>query len=242
MILNYFLEIKNRIILLLIAWISTFLTCYVYREALLFTFIKPSLYLFKTNHLYFISTNLTEIFSAHLKLANFIGNQVIIFYGVYHIIIFFAPGLYNFEYINFRFLLVCSFFFWVLTTILLYYLILPWSWQFFLSYQQTCSSNKLQLYFEAKLWEYLNFFILLYNISIINCQLILLIFIYINSIKNNLIFIKNSRKVIYFFIFLISALITPPDVISQLCLGLITIIIYEIILFLIIIKDKITKK
>jgi len=241
MILKYFLEIKNRTFLIIISWIFTFLICYSYKDALLFTFIKPSLYLFKINTLYFISTNLTEIFSTHIKLASFIGNQVIILYGIYHIFIFIIPGLYNFEYLNFKFVLICGIIVWLLTIILLYNLILPWSWNFFLSFQQTLSNNKLQLHFEARLWEYLKFFIKLYNISIINCQFIILIFVYINSIEKNLNFIKNFRKLIYFLIFLISAFITPPDIISQIFLSLITIIIYEIVLFLIVLKNKTVK-
>jgi len=239
MILKFFLEIKNRTILIVVSWIFTFLICYIYKDVLLFTFIKPSLYLFKINTLYFIFTNLTEIFSTHIKLASFIGNQVFILYGIYHIFIFIVPGLYKFEYQNFKFIITCGIIVWILTIVILYKLILPWSWNFFLSFQQTLSNNKLQLYFEARLWEYLSFFIKLYNISIINCQFIILIFLYINSIKKKLNFIKNFRKFIYFLIFSISALITPPDILSQMVLSLITIIIYETILFLIILKNKI---
>lgn len=241
MVLKYFLEIKNRTTLIIISWLFTFFICYIYKDAILFTFIKPSLYLFKINTLYFISTNLTEIFSTHIKLACFISNQIIILYGIYHIFIFIVPGLYKFEYFNFKFILICSIIFWILTTILIYKLILPWSWKFFLSFQQTLSNNKLQLHFEAKLWEYLSFFIKLYNISIINCQFIILIFIYINFIKKKLNFIKNFRKFIYFVIFFISALITPPDILNQILLSLITITIYEIILFSLILKNKIKK-
>jgi hypothetical protein len=68
MLFSYFSEIKNRIILLLLTWISTFYICYTYKEILLFVFIKPSLILSKLNNLYFITTNITEIFITYINL------------------------------------------------------------------------------------------------------------------------------------------------------------------------------
>ena len=78
MLLYYFSELKNRIILLILCWLSSFCTCYSYKEILLFLFIKPSLNLTsKFNKIYFISTNITEIFNTYINLAIFISNQIV---------------------------------------------------------------------------------------------------------------------------------------------------------------------
>jgi sec-independent protein translocase protein TatC len=239
MIFNYFSEIKNRIILITISWIFNFLICYKYKKVLLFIFIKPSLYLFQTKSIYFISTNLVEIFSTHLKLSSFIGTQIIILFFFYHILTFITPGLFKFEYKNFYFILLSGGIIWITTISLLYKYILPWSWKFFLSFEQITSNNNMHIYFEAKLYEYLEFFIILYKICNINCQFLLLIIFYINVINKSIKFIKNYRKFIYFFIFLIASLITPPDIISQICVGIFTIFIFETLILLILINNKI---
>ena len=85
-------------------------------------------------------------------------------------------------------------------------------------------------YFEAKLSEYLDFFMNLNQISTFICQLFTLIFIYITSIKNYLTFIKKSKKIIFFLLFILATVITPPDLFSQIILGSMIIIIYVLLI------------
>lgn len=242
MLFSYFIEIKNRSILLLISWISTFCICYSYKEILLFLFIKPSLKLYTFKNLYFITTNITEIFNTYINLASFISNQIFLFYVLYNIINFFISGLYKFEKNNLKQTIYIFLFFWILSCISLYYLIFPFSWNFFLNFQQNLYHHHLQLHFEAKLSEYLNFFFILFKLSNLNSQILTLLFIYINNINNNLIIIKKYKKIIYFFIFITATIITPPDIFSQLFLGIFILFFYEIIIFLILIKNIIINK
>ena len=112
--------------------------------------------------------------------------------------------------------------------IFLYNIILPTSWNFFFNFQDIIFNNQLNLYFEAKLSEYLNFFINLNKLTTIVSQIFTIVFIYINNTQNYLKFIKEKKKFIFFFFFLITTLITPPDIFSQLFLGSFINIIYEI--------------
>nr|WAJ48188.1 hypothetical protein CCFAOBFC_00003 [Haslea ostrearia] len=68
---RYYIELKNRFLLLLTTWISTLLVSYIYKEILLFIIIEPSLNYSSQNMLYFIFTNVTEIFTVYLKIAIF---------------------------------------------------------------------------------------------------------------------------------------------------------------------------
>ena len=55
MLLYFFLELKNRIILMTLTWSTVFITCYNYKEILLYIIIKPSINTtFKLNKVYFI--------------------------------------------------------------------------------------------------------------------------------------------------------------------------------------------
>jgi sec-independent protein translocase protein TatC len=237
MLFFYLKEIKNRVILLFLSWISTFYICYLYKEILLFVFIKPSLIKYNINNLYFITTNITEIFSTYINLASFTSNQICLLFFCYHFLKFIKPGLYKFEKNIFQQVYIFFLIFWIFSLTSLYYLIFPYCWNFFLNFQENIYNNQLHLYFEAKLSEYLSFFMLLLKLSTLNCQILALLFIYINSIKNNLIIIKKYKKIIYFFIFFTATLITPPDVFSQLILGIFIISFYETIIILMIIKN-----
>jgi len=124
----------------------------------------------------------------------------------------------------------------------LYFIIFPFSWNFFFNYQQNIFNNQLQLHFEAKLSEYLNFFMLLLNLSTFNCQIITFLMFYLNNIKNNLNIIKKYKKFLYFFIFFTATLLTPPDVLSQFILGISIIFFYELIVILILLKNTTINK
>jgi sec-independent protein translocase protein TatC len=236
MFYKFLIEIRNRIFLILLTWFSVVIVSYLYKETLLFVFVKPSLNLFEKNSLYFIFTNLTEIFSTYLRLSYFLGNQIVLFFTFYHVLIFLTPGLYYFEYKNVTSLFSLSFLFWIISIIILNLMILPFSWQFFLSFQNSINHPTLNFYFEAKINEYFNFYTTIYYICSVNFQIFVLLFVFLDYIKGNLLLIKTFRKLIYFAFFLIATVITPPDIFSQLFIGLSTIIIYETIIISTILK------
>ena len=63
---KYFIEIRNRLLLLLLTWLSTILISYLYKEILLFSIVQPNIVFNFSNgstFFYFIFTNVTEIFS-----------------------------------------------------------------------------------------------------------------------------------------------------------------------------------
>ncbi len=238
MISNYLYEIKNRTLLLLITWTTTFITCYFYKEIIVFIFIYPSLDLFKKTCVYFISTNLIEIFYTNLIICNFISINILFFYLFYHSLMFLAPGLYKNEIENILMILFINFFLNVMFITFLYYIILPKSWEFFLSFQKTLN-NDIKIYFEAQFYYYINFCIRLFKLTLFNCYVItLLLFLLLFFKKKSINIIKITRKAIYFLILVFSSIITPPDVFSQLLMSTFTIFVFETIILLILIKTN----
>jgi sec-independent protein translocase protein TatC len=232
----YYLEIKNRIILLIVTWLFTLFMCYLYKEIVLF-FILNSTHFFQSpfesqNECnYFIFTDVTEIFYVYIDLILFISNQVIIFNFFYHFLMFLSPSLYKHEYNNLYFFIRISFFIFIISIVVLNVFLMPLSWNFFLNFQNN-GFNLIPLFFEAKISEYLVYYINLYSLCLLNGQFTLFMLVYINSLSKNVSEIKKLRKIFYFLFFVISTLVTPPDVISQLCFSFILIFIYEIITFL----------
>jgi sec-independent protein translocase protein TatC len=234
---SYFLEVRNRFLLVGFGWVFTAIVCYFYKETLLFLLIKPNFSSTNPIPIYFIFTNITEIFSTYLKLVYFLSNQVCLICFLYHVFLFLSPGLYYSEYKLLKRIFFISTFFFFLSISILNAVILPACWDFFLSFQKTTINNSVNLYFEAKINEYLKFYINLYSMCNLSCQMFMFIILFLIYIKGDLKLIKKFRKIFYFSFVIFATIITPPDVITQLILSSCMICIYEVLIFGVLFKN-----
>jgi sec-independent protein translocase protein TatC len=228
---RYFLELKTRFILLFTTWLSIILVGYYYKEILLFLLLEPDLFnIFDTNFpCYFIFTDVFEIFSVYIQLVLFISFQILILYFLYHFFVFLSPGLFFFEYYYLNYILKLITFIWFLSVFLSKYIFIPLTWNFFLSFQNLSS---VALHFEAKLNEYLIFYISFYYLCIFYCQIFTLLLFFLNFMNKNLLTIKKFRKVYYYFFVLFSTLVSPPDIVSQFLISFILVFLYEFFIFI----------
>jgi Sec-independent protein secretion pathway component TatC len=231
---KYYLEIKNRLILLLFTWSFSLSVCYIYKETLLFTLINSSDSFNALNGKpYFIFTNVTEIFYVYLELSLFISNQIAILALFYQLLMFLSLGLYQFEFLKLKASFQIFIVSWFVSTILLYKYVIPFSWDFFLSFQQ--NSNGIQpisFFFEAKIVEYFNYFTNLYYICLLNCQLLAIFTFFLTDLSEKLGEIKTFRKLFYLIFVIFSTITTPPDIVTQVIISLFLIGIYEFLIFL----------
>jgi sec-independent protein translocase protein TatC len=228
---QYYLEIKNRILLLLFTWASLLMVCYHFKEPLLFTFIDSNKYY--NNVPYFIFTNVDEIFYVYLRLIFFIANQITFIITLYHGLMFLTLGLYYSEYTQLKSVLKIFIITWLCSIILLKKVVVPFSWSFFLSFQET--NDHLQpasFFFEARILEYFNYFTNFYYICVANCQLLTLSILFLNNISEKIGTIKTFRKLFYLVFILFSTITTPPDIFSQVIMSSSLILIYELLIFL----------
>lgn len=116
--------------------------------------------------------------------------------------------------------------------------IFPISWDFFLKFQEFLSFQSLTFFFEAKLNEYLVFYKSIYYLCNLICQIVILLFVFLDLFKTNLVYVKKFRKTFYFFFFFLSTFLTPPEVMYQLIIGICMIIIYELTIIYTIFKTE----
>jgi sec-independent protein translocase protein TatC len=238
---KYILEIKNRLVLLFIAWFSTVLICYLYKETLLFVITQPYTATdFKKpmNPSYFIFTDVTEILSIYLKLMLFFSFQIFCIYIVYHFFLFASPAFFYVEYSFFGFGVKAMLLIWIISAALSTYFLIPFTWHFFLSFQDFTLTHSFSLYFEAKLKEYLYFYMSSYFLYLFYFQFFTLFVLFLNSTKLSSKKIKKSRKFNYYGFVVLSTIISPPEILSQLCIGLIIIFLYELSLLLFLLKNN----
>lgn len=232
---KYILEIKNRVILLFITWFSTVCISYLYKETLLFLFIESEL--FGDNEFkvyYFIFTDVVEVFSVYMHLIFFISFQILIIYLIYHSFVFLSYGLFLLEYYYLKYFFKTILLVWLFSALVSKYLLIPMTWDFFVNFQ---NGHYLNLHFEAKLNEYLNFYTKFYYIFLVYCQIFTVLFFFFSYVNADSSSIQKFRKLYYYFLLLFSTLISPPEVLSQIFISLILIFCYEVFILLFLFKS-----
>lgn len=232
----YITEIIKRILVIIISWISYLGICYYYKATLIYIIIKPSFKYLKQKTIYFIYTNINELFYTYLTLIITVANNLCILIIIYNIHNFLKPSLYKIEYTNLKKISQCLLIVWNLSLALLYWLILPISWNFFLKLQDSINNSHINFFFEAKLNEYLIYIASIFNICLLNTLIMSVLFGLIHNTSNLKNFILNKRKGIYLLFFIIASIITPPDIISQIFLGSISILLFEIYIYFLILN------
>nr|YP_009144738.1 SecY-independent transporter protein [Pseudo-nitzschia multiseries]AKJ77346.1 SecY-independent transporter protein [Pseudo-nitzschia multiseries] len=228
---KYYLEIKNRILLLIFTWLLLMVICYHFKEPLLFIFINSNKYCNSVP--YFIFTNVGEVFQVYLHLTLFIANQITILMLLYHSLMFLTLSLYYSEYIQLKSITRIFIITWSCSVILLIKFVVPFSWSFFLSFQETNSYlQPTSFFFEARILEYFHYFTNFYYICVANCQLLGVSILFLNAVSEKMKAIKTFRKLFYLVFILFSTITTPPDIFSQILVSSSLIIIYEFLIFL----------
>jgi sec-independent protein translocase protein TatC len=114
---------------------------------------------------------------------------------------------------------------------MVYYLIAPVAWKFFLSYQNL-NSTGVPIRLEAKMGEYLSLmmrFIFAFGLAF-QLPVVLGLLAKANLVTYQAL--KKFRKYAIVIAFLAAAFLTPPDPFSQISLALPIIILYEISIFI----------
>jgi len=231
MIYKHLSEIKYRILFSFVAWSFMMVNCYYFKETLLYVFIRFNLNVNNENLLYFLTTDVAEVFLAYVQLSYYLANQITVIFGFCQIFIFFSSGLYLFEYAYLRTVTIITIICWVVCLYILNNFFFPFSWDFFLKFQECLVFQNLTFYFEVKLNEYLTFYKSIYHLVSLIYQIMVLFFIFLDLFGTHLLVIQKLRKIIYYIFFMFSTLLTPPEVIYQVMLSICLIIIYELIIF-----------
>jgi Sec-independent protein secretion pathway component TatC len=235
---GYSIEAKNRFLLVMVNGLSTIITAFFYKENLLFSVTYQSILKLRNQQsevLYFIFTNVTEIISVYISLAFFLSHQILLIYSIYQSFIFLGPAFFDTEYLSVRFIFKVTILFYLKSVVFFKCLLLPVSFNFFLSFKKITINNSFCLYFEAKIVEYFNFFIVLYYNNWLYFQIFAIVFLLFNYF-NTPIIIKKSRKLCYYFFLLLVFLMCPTELFVQISIILFFVTFYELLLLFLILK------
>jgi sec-independent protein translocase protein TatC len=218
-------ELRRRLILSFIAVGGGFALCYAFAEKIFDILAAPLLKMMPAGGS-LIFTSVAEAFFTYMKVAFISGLILASPFVLYQIWAFVAPGLYRHEkkYVI-PFVLAGSFFF-AIGILFAYTIALPVGFKFLLGFAtdfiKPLPSMKEYLSFSIK---FLLAFGLVFEFPVV---LVLLARIGVVDAKT----LARQRKYAILLIFIFAAILTPPDIISQLIVALPMIGLYELSILL----------
>ncbi len=228
--IEHFAELRSRLLKSIIFLFIFFVICYFFAENIYSFLVAPYAEAVKDDPINrrMIFTALHETFITYLKVAFFAAMFVTSPIILMHIWKFVAPGLYKNEKKALLPYLLATPTLFLLGGMLVYYLIMPLAIKFFLSFETTTQIGELPIQLEAKVNEYLSLIMRLIFAFGISFQLPVLLSLLARVGFIDSLYLKKRRKYVIVIIFAAAAILTPPDPITQIGLGIPLLILYEL--------------
>ncbi len=226
---DHLIELRNRLILSVAVLLIAFVVCYAFAEQIFGCLVQPlaKIYGEQTGRR-LIYTGLTEVFLTYVKVAFFAALCLSFPVIAGQIWAFVAPGLYRHEKKVFLPFLTASPILFLAGAMLAYYGVIPLAWQFFLSFETSNAVNGLPIQLEAKVSEYLSLVMKLMFAFGLCFQLPIVLTLLARVGAVSAAGLAAKRKYAMIGIFIMAAILTPPDVISQVALALPMLALYEL--------------
>ena len=224
-------ELRKRLINCAISVGLGFIICYLFKEELFKILMLPLKNQMPEGDRV-IFTNLPEMFFTYIKTA-FVGGIVLSSPFIFHQLwLFIAPGLYQHEKRYLIPFVLSSSLLFVSGTLFAYFVVFPFGFKFFLGF----ANDYIQALPSVK--QYFSFSIKLLLAFGLIFQLPVVVFFISKMGLLGPDTLKRNRKYALLLIFVIAAILTPPDVITQFMMAGPLLILYEISIWVSAIASK----
>ena len=223
-------ELRSRLVNSFIYLFIFFIICYFFAENIYRFLLEPYAQAVMNDEVNrrLIFTALHETFITYLKVAFFTAMFVTSPIILTQIWKFIAPGLYKNEKKALLPYLVATPTLFLLGGMLVYYLVMPLAIKFFLTFETSAQVSSLPIQLEPKVNEYLSLIMRLIFAFGISFQLPVLLSLLARVGFIDSEYLKKRRKYVVIIIFIAAAILTPPDPITQIGLGIPLLILYEL--------------
>lgn len=220
-------ELRKRLIISCLMIIIGSILCYNYIDVIVDLIVKPA------EGLEFIYLSPPELFIAYIKISLILGLFVALPIVLYQVWKFIKPGLKKEEQKYGIIAIFMGMFFLLLGVVFAYFVIIPISINFFVK----MSVDQVEPLFSfANYISFIGSILLAFGV-VFELPLIVILLTQLGLVKPSTF--RQYRKLVILGIFILAAVLTPPDIVSQSLMGLPMILLYELS---IIISSMIYKK
>ncbi|MGO4704263.1 twin-arginine translocase subunit TatC [Microvirga sp. 2MCAF38] len=231
-LIEHLIELRKRLIRALIAFVLMFFLCftgakYIY-NALVWPYVvavgsAENAHLIYTHGLEYLFTQIqVAAFGAGFLSFPVIANEIYKFV---------APGLYKNERRAFVPYLIATPVLFAIGGAVVYFMAMPLLMRFSVGMQQLATANTPGIAFMPKVSEYLSLIMTLIFAFGICFQLPVVLTLLARAGLIDSDFLKQRRRYAVVIVFIVAAVLTPPDVISQFALAVPTLLLYEASIF-----------